>query len=90
MRLCLFPFACFVLAVQARAEVTLTVSDATAEYSDDAFLEARLMNGDVALNNQIISFSLEREDAEGNFRPVGASDTAPTDSNGVARLDPLG
>ena len=85
MRLCLFPFACFVLAVQARAEVTLTVSDATAEYSDDAFLEARLMNGDVALNNQIISFSLEREDAEGNFRPVGASDTAPTDSNGVAR-----
>ena len=43
------------------------------------------MNGDVALNNQIISFSLEREDAEGNYRPVGASDTAPTDSNGVAR-----
>ncbi len=85
MRLCLLPFAFFALAVQARAEVTLTVSDTTAEYSDDAFLEARLMNGDVALNNQIITFSLEREDDEGNFRPVGASDTAPTDTNGIAR-----
>lgn len=85
MRLCLLPFAFFMLAVQARAEVTLTVSDATAEYSDEALLEAQLMNGEVALNNQIVSFSIERADAEGNYIAVGASDTAPTDTNGIAR-----
>jgi hypothetical protein len=83
----LLPFAFFALAVQARAEVTLTVSDTSAEYSDEAILEARLANDATPLNNQQISFSLERQDGEGNFRPVGGSNTTVTDSDGVARAN---
>jgi hypothetical protein len=87
MRHFLIPFAFFALAVQARAEVILQVSDSSAEYSDECVLEARLMNDAIPLNNQQVSFGLERADDDGVFRPVGGSNTAVTDSNGTARAN---
>lgn len=85
MPLRILPLALFLIAVQARAAITVTVADASAEYSDEISISATISNEGAGMSGQQVTFTVLRADEGGAERVVVNAGVGVSDSEGIAQ-----